>query len=152
MITREQLVARIEKATIEAEHTAKFAEEAHARSEAATPGGLTGYDTAILSGIQRKPNPKRDEARRNAYTREAEAYRSATQAEEDLEYLEAALARLDALPPKPTPEQIKAAVAVRDQFGAWYRVVRVNAKSVTVETPYSWTERIALKDILETKS
>jgi len=151
MTAREQLVERIEKATIEAERTAKVADEMRARSEAATPGGLTGYDTAILSGIRRKPNPKRDEARRNAYTREADAYHASVQAEEDLEYLEAAVARLDALPPKPTPEQIKGATAVRDRFG-WHRVVRVNAKSVTVETPYSWTERIALKDILETKS
>jgi hypothetical protein len=31
----------------------------------------------------------------------------------------------------------------------WYKVVRVNAKSVTVESGYSWTDRIELDKILE---
>lgn len=40
---------------------------------------------------------------------------------------------------------------VRDQFG-WHRVVRVNAKSVTVGSVNSWTERIALDKILEARA
>ncbi len=31
---------------------------------------------------------------------------------------------------------------VLDDFGRWHNVLRVNAKSVTVPTPYSWTETI----------
>src|SRR6266540_2525964 len=31
---------------------------------------------------------------------------------------------------------------VLDDFGRWHKVLRVNAKSVTVPTPYSWTETI----------
>lgn len=150
VITREQLVERIEKATIEAERTAKVAEEMRARSEAATPGGLIGYDPAILSGLRRKPNPKRDEARRNAYSREASAYRAAENAATEVTYLKATLKRLDAEPPAPTLEQIKAALYVRDRFG-WHRIVKVNTKSVSVESGYSWTDRIALKDILEAR-
>lgn len=36
---------------------------------------------------------------------------------------------------------------VRNEYG-WHRVVRVSARSVTVETPYSWTERIPLDKVL----
>jgi Domain of unknown function (DUF3560) len=31
---------------------------------------------------------------------------------------------------------------VQDDFGRWHEVLRVNAKSLTVPTPYSWTETI----------
>lgn len=31
---------------------------------------------------------------------------------------------------------------VQDDFGRWHEVLRVNAKSVTVSTPYTWTETI----------
>lgn len=50
--------------------------------------------------------------------------------------------------PKLTADDVRGAVAVRDRFG-WHRVVRVNAESVTVETPYSWTERIRLAQVLQ---
>ena len=49
-----------------------------------------------------------------------------------------------------TPEQLKAAKAIRTSSG-WHRVVKVNAKSVTVETGYSWTDRYALDRILEVR-
>lgn len=52
--------------------------------------------------------------------------------------------------PKLTADEVRGAIAVRDEFG-WHRVVRVSAKSVTVETPYSWTERIALDKVLEAR-
>lgn len=39
------------------------------------------------------------------------------------------------------PPSILGADMVRDQFG-WHKVIKVNAKTVTVETPYSWTDRI----------
>lgn len=37
---------------------------------------------------------------------------------------------------------------VRGEFG-WHRVVRVNAKSVTVSSAYSWDVRIPLAQVLE---
>jgi hypothetical protein len=40
---------------------------------------------------------------------------------------------------------------VRDRFG-WHRVVRVSKKSVSVETAYTWTDRIPLEKILETRT
>jgi hypothetical protein len=47
-----------------------------------------------------------------------------------------------------TADEMKGARAVRDKNG-WHAVVRVNGKSVTVETPWSWTERIAVESVLE---
>lgn len=39
---------------------------------------------------------------------------------------------------------------VRDDI-KWHRVVRVNAGSVTVATPYSWTDRIDRSKVIETR-
>ena len=50
--------------------------------------------------------------------------------------------------PKVTAADLRGAVYVRDEYG-WHSVVRVSAKSVTVETQWSWTERIPLGRILE---
>lgn len=46
---------------------------------------------------------------------------------------------------------MRGAVLVSDRFG-WHKVVRVSAKSVTVETPHSWTDRIALDKVLEVRA
>jgi hypothetical protein len=126
---------------------------AEARSEAATPGGQTGYDPAILSGIRRKPNHKADARRLAAYDREAAAWRDLEAARADLACLERRAEREAAeaaARAELTPEAIKAARFVRDRTG-WHKVVRVSAKSVTVETGYSWTDRIALDKVLEVK-
>jgi hypothetical protein len=50
-----------------------------------------------------------------------------------------------------TPEQLKAAVAIRTATG-WHRVVRVNAKTVSVTTGYSWTNRHDIAKILEVRT
>lgn len=49
-----------------------------------------------------------------------------------------------------TREEVEDARYVRDRVG-WHEVVRVNAKSVAVKTPYSWTNRIPLEKILEAR-
>lgn len=126
---------------------------ASAASESATPGGLTGYDPAVLSGIRRKANHKADARRFAAYDREAAAWRELDTERLRLKALErgAARAAQDAADRAlVTPDAIKAAAFVRDSFG-WHRVVRVSAKSVTVKTAYSWDERIAVAKILETR-
>lgn len=50
-----------------------------------------------------------------------------------------------------TPEELKAATHIRTDIG-WHKVVRVSAKSVTVETGYSWTDRYVLGKILEVRT
>lgn len=49
-----------------------------------------------------------------------------------------------------TADDLRDAIAVRDSIG-WHKVIRVSAKSVTVDTPYSWTDRIAVEKVLEFK-
>jgi len=58
---------------------------------------------------------------------------------------------LCAAPVSFTDEQYMAAAFVRSNIG-WHKVVRVNAKSVTVATAYSWTDRIQRAKILEVRS
>lgn len=50
-----------------------------------------------------------------------------------------------------TPEELKTARAIRTTLG-WHKVAKVNAKSVSVETGYSWTDRYAIDRILEVRS
>lgn len=47
-----------------------------------------------------------------------------------------------------TADELKAATHIRTESG-WHKVVRVSAKSVTVETGYSWTDRYALGKVLQ---
>jgi len=119
--------------------------------DAVTPGGRTGYDTAILSGIRRKHNAKADTRRYNAYDREAAAYAehaAATASWRVAESRIAALAEKEAAVGLVVPAD---ACLVRDSYG-WHRVIRVNTKSVSVETGYSWTDRIPLANVLEARS
>lgn len=59
-----------------------------------------------------------------------------------------AFAALRAAPVPFTEEQYQAARIVRTKLG-WFKVVRVNTQSVTVETGYSWKDRVARSKILE---
>lgn len=70
---------------------------------------------------------------------------------ERLERELAALRRPVRPEPKPvTPDALAAAKYVRNRYG-WHKVVRVNRTSVTVETGYSWTDRIPVAKILEVR-
>jgi hypothetical protein len=82
---------------------------------------------------------KRDEAKRHREERKVEHAARLARREAEKER------------PKFTADDVRGSAAVRDEFG-WHRVVRVSKKSVTVETPYSWTERIALDRVLEVRS
>lgn len=48
-----------------------------------------------------------------------------------------------------TQADVKGATHVQDAYG-WHEVVRVNAKTVTVKTPYSWTETIPIEKVRKT--
>lgn len=45
-----------------------------------------------------------------------------------------------------TREDIEGVTHVHDGHG-WHEVISINAKTVTVKTPYSWTERVAFDKI-----
>lgn len=75
--------------------------------------------------------------------RVSEAHRESVRARKTQK--EAEMARV-----KFTAQDLEGAKFVRDSLG-WHKVVRVSAKSVTVSTNYSWTDRIALDKITEVK-
>lgn len=50
-----------------------------------------------------------------------------------------------------SPAELVTARFVRTSAG-WHKVVRVNAKSVTVETGYSWTDRHPIEKVLEVRA
>lgn len=50
-----------------------------------------------------------------------------------------------------TREQLDAATRIRTLTG-WHKVVRVNVKTVTVETEYSWNDRWPIAKILEVRT
>jgi len=73
----------------------------------------------------------------------------ATEAAAQAERAAAAKARLTPVPF--TEAEYKAARAIRTTYG-WRKVVRANLKSVTVETGYSWTDRVPRHQVLEVKA
>lgn len=140
---------RLDKHIAQAE---RLLESTTAAAERATPGGLTGYDPAILSGIRRKPDRKGDERRWAAYDRQAEVAARLEEYRKDHDVLVRRIERAerDAAAPRDL-DSLKPGDLVRDSSG-WHRVVRVNAKSVTVATEWSWTDRIPLERVIETRS
>lgn len=85
-----------------------------------------------------------------AATLHEQAMRDAEQAAQDrARRAEAAQAERDR--PRLTYADVAGARLVRDRYG-WHEVVRVSAKSVTVKTAWSWTERIPLDRVLEVRA
>jgi hypothetical protein len=112
-------------------------------------------DMATVSGIRRKPAPRADAARWSRFDREAAAWAAVTKADARVKSLEAKAdyeAKHGAASAVPfTQEELRAAVVIRTRYG-WRKVAKVNAKTVSVETGYSWTDRIPLEQILEVRS
>ena len=110
----------------------------------------TETDAAIGSGIRRRPNARADTARFTRYAREADAFVAYDVAVKHVTGLEMAL--LAAIVERDrvllTRDDLLGAKHVRTSLG-WYPVVRVNAKTVSVSTGFSWTDKIPLEDVLE---
>ena len=88
-------------------------------------------------------------ARAAATERSVDAALAEVKAAKEAEAAERAVTHAERAKPVPfTPDELKAARAVRDAYG-WHKVARVNAKTVSVETGYSWTDRIDITKILQ---
>ena len=72
--------------------------------------------------------------------RTAEVFERVARLEREIEALRVQLGRTERRPVDPAA--LKGAKFVRDHRGTWHEVVRVNAKSVSVKTGHSWTDRI----------
>lgn len=110
----------------------------------------TELDSAVGSGIRRKPNAKADARRFASYSRSADIFTAYDAAEREVERLTRTLAyeQAEASRVRFTREDLSGAIVVRTT-GGWHKVARVNAKTVSVETGYSWTDRIEFDKILE---
>lgn len=111
-----------------------------------------GDDPAIASGVRRKPNPRADARRFAAYDRTAAACVRMVKAQAEVENLEKRLTRAEKAAPVPfTPEQLKAATAIRWRNG-WEKVKRVNTKTVSCVVAPGWNDvRVPHELILEVR-
>ncbi|ANP74507.1 hypothetical protein [Cryobacterium arcticum] len=109
-------------------------------------------DPAQGSGIRRKPNAKADARRFNAYDREATISIAQVDAEKEVARLESALeaATAERFRVLLVRSDLLGARAIRDEFG-WHAVVKLNAMTVSVKTPYSWTDKIPFDRVLEAR-
>lgn len=108
-------------------------------------------DMATVSGIRRKPNPRADAQRWNRFDREAAAWAQVREAQTSVDSLTAQLIHARRNAPVPfTTEDLKAATHLRTRYG-WREIVKVNTKTVSVATGYSWTDRIPKDQIMEVR-
>lgn len=105
------------------------------------------FDRGILNVPLSKRGPSLDAQIDRAL---AEQQRQAREDEERRSAERVAAREAEKARPKPTADDVRGARFVRDSYG-WHEVVRISAKSVTVKTPWSWTERIALDKVLEAR-
>lgn len=99
----------------------------------------------MLSYSQRKSFARQGAAALDRRVDEAVAAVAAEQAAERA--VRAARANVESEPFGFTAADLAGVTLVRTAYG-WRKVVRVSAKSVSVETGYSWTDRIELGKIL----
>jgi len=91
-------------------------------------------------------------ARAAATERRIDEAKAEMKAGEEAERTERIAAYATKYAPVPfTDEELKAARAIRVGH-SWYKVMRVNAKSVTVPSGYSWNDRISIDKVDEVYS
>ena len=102
-------------------------------------------DSAVvnLTGSARRAYHARLDAHYRRYTAACDRVAAARFALAKAQRAESEAARV-----RYTAADLTGAVVVRDRFG-WHEVVRVSAKSVTVKTAWSWTDRIKVEDVLD---
>lgn len=106
-------------------------------------------DHGVLSGIRRHSAARQQRQHAAGIEKTIDQAMAAVEAEKKTGQEAASAAYAERHKPVPyTPEELAAARFVRTELG-WERVVRVNAKTITVTTPYSWTERVAIDKVLE---
>lgn len=112
----------------------------------------TETDTATGSGIRRKPNAKAEAHRLARYDREAKVVTELQRQRELVADLERRLASQKAETERVhyTRADLDGAKYVRTRY-RWHKIVRVNQKTVSVETGYSWVDRYPFEDLWEVR-
>lgn len=112
----------------------------------------TPLDHGILSGIRRTSTPTQRRKDAAAMDRSIDQAVASVKAQQETEAAEARARYAERTKAVPfTTEELRAARAIRTSVG-WHRVVKVNAKSVTVSTGYSWNDRYTLDKVLEVRA
>lgn len=143
-------------ATLHSELTVARAElyalTARANAQSAAYVLTYGDDMATVSGTRKKYSAGATARKFAAADREAATWRAITDKDTHIATLERRIARALRDTPVPyTDAELKAARYVRDKH-SWHEVVRVNAKTVTVRTAWSWDEHLPIGDVLEIRS
>jgi len=128
---------RLEAARIQARNLS-------AKNKAAGGGG----DPGVLSGIRRKKNAKADARRFAAYDREAAAWAALPSLETSVTILENRIAERDRV--RYDREDIVGALFILTRWG-WKKVRTVNKVTVSVESGYSWADKVAFDQVLQVK-
>lgn len=154
-VTVQVLTERLAKAQEKLAYLESRQARLDGRATAATPGQLADgtWDSAVLSGISRKPNPKKTAARFRTYDLAASGQKDVDDARWLVTSLERQLAAAEAEATRVqlTRDDIKGATHVRTERG-WHRIARLNPTTVSVETGYSWTDRHPYSKILEART
>ncbi|MCC2030644.1 hypothetical protein [Microbacterium allomyrinae] len=120
--------------------------KAHAETLSASAREMGG----AIPGFGGSGNQRAARQMRGAYGRADAAHKDADERIEKWKYRIRSLERRIAGHERVrfTAADLKGVTHVRTST-TWRKVVRVNAKSVTVATPYSWTDRIAIDQVRE---
>jgi len=112
----------------------------------------TETDSATGSGIRRKPNAKADSRRWARYSRDAEVFAEHALIERQVALLESGMADAvsEAARVRLTRADVVGAQFIRTELG-WAKVRRVNVKSVSVDSGYSWADLIPFDRVLEVR-
>ena len=139
----DQQLAQARRDIITAERALNVAQMA--RDEAREmAGGLLSFGGSGPQGAATKVRNATD----RAMTLHAQASANLLKAQRRERSIVARIAERDRV--KFTHDDLAGAKFIRTRHG-WWDVVRVNAKSVTVATNFSWTERVPFDDVLEVK-
>ena len=130
--------------TLEQKLTAAQERLAAARALADNLTDKTPVDPGTFSGIRRKANAKADVARHARYDREAAAYAAIPPLEQRVKIIEAEIKERNRK--RFTREEVLGAIFVLTEFG-WKKVRRINTVSVSVESGYSWADKVPFDKI-----
>ena len=112
---------------------------------------VPALDHGVLSGIRRTSTPTQRRKEAAAMDRSIDQAVAAVKAQREAESAEASARYAERTKPVPfTTDELKAARAIRTAYG-WYRVVRVNAKTVTAKDG-NWGARVLHSKILEVRA
>jgi len=138
----------LEQQLEEAQHRLEAARIQARNLSAKNTAAHGGNDPGILSGIRRKKNAKADAKRFAAYDREAAAWAAIPALELAVMLIENRIAERDRV--RFHRDDIVGALFILTKWG-WKKVRTVNKVTVSVDSGYSWADKVAFDQVLQVK-